>query len=698
MAKGTSKVNTKITAEHVLRRAVVYLRQSTLRQVMENTESTRRQYDLRERALALGWPAEAIEVVDEDLGRSGSTTEGRTGFRRLSEEIARGNVGAVFALDVSRLARSSADWHRLLDLCGVADVVIADDQCVYDPRDHNDRLLLGIKGTMSEAELTWIKLRLRGAQMSKARRGDHYLAPPVGYEWDPSLERLRFDPDAEVQRALHLVFERFGIERSAWGVARYFIAHDLKLPARRTGARELVWSPPRPSRILQILGNPTYAGAYVYGRRERTVGLVDEHVVRGSRRVAASEWKIVHREHHPAYLSWEQYLSNQKMLRDNRPHRDEPERHGAPRKGEALLQGIVLCGQCGLRMHAVYGGKHRLARYWCNSPTQRGEAMRTCWSVAASAIDRDVSQLLLSVVQPPEIEIGLAVTREAERQAKQLEAQWRVSLERARFETRLAERRYKAVDPDNRVVARALEREWDEKLHALDEIERKLADNKREKKVELDSGDRTRLLGLSRSLALLWSAPTTTMAERKNIVRTLIHEVCITPLKKREGGTRIDVLWQTGATTTITIEKQLPGRRTSPESTTLVAQMLRQSKTAIEIAEELNARGLKTADGLAWTNIAVHYLCRYRGWRWPKAMASSTRRPDRRRDGLYSIHGVASKFGVSENAVRYWLQRRWLKPSEGGTRGRPCWFQLDDLLTHRLEKLRDEHTMATSRR
>jgi DNA invertase Pin-like site-specific DNA recombinase len=688
----------KISAEHVLRRAVVYLRQSTLKQVMENTESTRRQYDLRERALALGWSAESIEIIDQDLGRSGSTTEGRSGFRKLSEEIARGNVGAVFALDVSRLARSSADWHRLLDLCGIADVVIADDQCIYDPRDHNDRLLLGIKGTMSEAELTWMRLRLRGAQISKARRGEHYISPPVGYEWASVTARLRLDPDAEVQRALRLVFERIRIDRSAYGVARYFIAHDLKVPARRAGSRELIWSAPRPSRILQILANPTYAGAYVYGRRQHTVGLADGQVVRRSCRIPADAWKIVHRDHHPAYVSWEQYVTNQKLLRDNRPHRDLPERHGPPRKGECLLQGIVLCGRCGCRMHAVYGGKHKLARYWCNSPTQRGEEMRTCWSVAAAAIDREVGHLLLSVVQPPEIEVGLAVTREAERQSKQLDDQWRLRLERARYEARLAERRYKAVDPDNRVVARALEREWEETLRELDEIERQIAEGRREKKVELDARDRTRLLALSRSLAALWSAPTMTMAERKNVVRTLVREVCIAPGEKRSGGTRVEILWQTGATSEIAIAKQLPGRRTSPAATTLIAEMVRKNKRATEIAECLNERGLVTADGARWTNIAVHHHCRYRGLRWAKRMPSSIPRPDRRSDGLYSIRGVAVKLSVTENAVRYWIQRDWLTIAAGGSPGRPCWFQLDDLAVRRLEKLRDAHTLASSRR
>lgn len=687
----------KISAEHIRRRAVVYLRQSTLKQVLENTESTRRQYDLRERAVALGWAAESIEVIDEDLGRSGSTTEGRTGFRKLSEEIAHGNVGGVFALDVSRLARSSADWHRLLDLCGVADVLIGDDQAVYDPRDHNDRLLLGIKGTMSEAELSWMRLRLRGARISKARRGDHYLSPPIGYQWDGATKRLRLDPDAEVQRTLRLIFERFRIERSAYAVTRYFITQGLKVPARRTGSRELSWSAPRPSRVLQILTNPTYAGIYVFGRRQHTVGLADGHIVRCNRRVPVEGWKIVHRDHHPTYLTREQYMQNQETLRDNRPHRDAPERHGAPREGNALLQGIVLCGRCGCRMHGVFAGKNRRPRYWCSSPIQRGEQMRTCWSVAAGAIDRELAQLLLSVVQPPEIEIGLAVTREAERQAKQLNDQWRLRLERARYEARLAERRYKAVDPDNRVVARALEREWDEKLRELDEVERKLADGRREKKVELDARDRARVLALSRSLPSLWSAPSTTMAERKNIVRTLIREVCIAPLTKREGGTRVEILWQTGATSTLTIDKQLPGRRTGDEAVRLIAQMVRRSKPATEIAEELNARGLPTASGRAWANIDVHSYCRHHGLDWPKRMPSSTRRPEQRRDGLYSVRGVAVKLAVTENAVRHWIARGWLEITDGGSRGRPCWFRLDEPLVQKLEKLRDAHTRRESR-
>ena len=687
----------KISDEHLQRRAVVYLRQSTLKQVVEHTESTKRQYNLRERALALGWPVNSVDVVDEDLGRSGSTTEGRSGFRKLSEEIARGSVGAVLALDVSRLARSSADWHRLLDLCGVADVLIADEQSIYDPRDHNDRLLLGIKGTMSEAELTWMRLRLRGARMSKARRGEYHLPPPVGYEWDPSTQRFRLDADEGVQRAIKLIFERFRIDRSAHGVARYFVTHDLKIPTRLLGTRDLSWSAPRPSRILHILANPTYAGAYVYGRRQRTVGLVDGQIVHRTCRIPSDAWKIVHRERHPAYLPWEEYVSNQKTLRGNRPGRDAPERHGAPRAGEALLQGIVLCGRCGGRMNTIYDGKQQHARYSCHSPTQRGEAMRLCWSVSAKAIDEHVAQLVLAVVQPPEVELGLAVVRETERQAKQLDEQWRLRVERARYEARLAERRYKAVDPDNRIVARALEREWEEKLAELDEVERKIAEGRRQKKVDLDTRDRARLIALSRSLPTVWAAPSTTMAERKNVVRTLIREVCLTPSDRPTRGTRVDVLWQTGATDSATIDRQLPGRPTPKDAARLIRQLVREGTRATEIAEQLNERGLVTASGLPWTNTLIHAHCLYNEVRWPKRMPSSVRQPDRRRDGLYSLRGVAARLALTESAARHWVKRGWLSPAEGGSKGHPSWFRLDQVTIRRLERFRDAHIRDASR-
>jgi DNA invertase Pin-like site-specific DNA recombinase len=691
----------KVGATHLQRRAVVYLRQSSLKQVVEHSESTRRQYALRERALGLGWPAQSIDVVDDDLGRSGRSTDGRSGFQRLSEGVAQGQIGAVFALDVSRFARSSADWHRLLDLCGLADVVIADEQAIYDPRDHNDRLLLGIKGTMSEAELGWMRLRLRGARLAKARRGDHFLAPPIGYQWDEAIGRLRLDPDEQVQEAIRLILERFRIERSAYAVARYLIVNELMIPKRSPGKHgELGWAQPRPSRVLQILTNPTYAGAYVFGRREQTIGLKNGKVVRRHARIAVDGWKILHRDHHPAYISWEEFLKNQKLLQDNRPRRDCPDRHGAPMKGEALLQGIVLCGQCGHRMSAAYGGKKRHARYSCANPIKQGTKARTCWSVAARMIDAQIAQMVLSAMQPAEIELSLAVVREADRQTKTLEGQWQMSLERARYEARLAERRYKAVDPDNRVVARTLESDWESKLEQLRELEARFEQARTLKRVELSQDDRSRILKLTRSLPRVWAANTTTMSERKNLVRILIREVCLTPLKGTSMGTRVDVLWCTGAISTVNIERQLPGVHTDLRTKALLRELVEQGATAIDVAATLNERRLTTAYGKRWTNIAVHAYCRHHRIEWPRRMPSSIRRPDQRGDGLFSKHGVAKKLGVTVNAVTYWVQRGWLRPAEnsGGARGVPCWFRLDELTIRRLKRVRDVHTRAASRK
>lgn len=689
---------TRALDTHLQRRAVVYLRQSTLKQVVEHTESTRRQYDLRERARMLGWQPEAIEVVDKDLGRSGTSAQGRSGFLRISEEVARGEVGALFALDVSRLARSSADWHRLLDLCGLADVLIADEQSIYHPGDHNDRLLLGIKGTMSEAELSWMQLRLRGARISKARRGEFYMPAPVGYVWDRALSRLQFDPDERVRQAVRLVFERFKVERSAYGVARYFTTQGLLLPAHRHGMHEPHWATPRPSRLLQILTNPVYTGAYVYGRREHTTGLVNGQVVHRCRRLPVDSWKVVHRDRHPAYLTWEDYVSNQETLRDNRPHRATPGQHGAARKGEALLQGIVLCGRCGHRMHSAYGGKSHRARYVCASPVQAGEQMHLCWSVAATAIDRTMSELVLSAVQPAEVELGLAMVHEAERQAGALESQWQLRLERARYEVRLAERRYKAVDPDNRVVARTLEREWEEKLEELHATEQRYTEARQKKHVELTAQDRERILALSHDLPRLWAARSTMMEERKNIVRTLVREVCLTPMDQPTKATRVEVLWCTGATTTVLVSRQRLGRRTSEEAKQLIEQRVKQGVPATEVADELNERGLLTATGARWTNLTVHAYCRTHHLRWPSRMPSSIRKPERRKDGLYSLRGVATELGVTENAVHYWVQRGWLKRAEGGTKGRCAWFRLDASTRRDLQRIEATHTRTSSRR
>jgi len=688
-------MNDKVRATHLERRAVVYLRQSTLRQVHEHRESTARQYALRQRALELGWPPERIDLIDEDLGQSGSSAQGRAGFQRMAEEVARGRVGALFSLEVSRLARSSADWHRLLELCGLADVLLADEQDVYTPRDYNDRLLLGLKGTMSEAELYWMRLRLQGGKLSKARRGALRLSSSIGYEWEETTGRFRFDPDEEVQRAVRLVFERFRLEGSAYAVLRYFMDNGLKMPVRHAGTPPVHWGPPRYTLLLSMLHNPTYAGAYVFGRNERHMALVDGQVRRQrSTRLPQEAWKVCLKSHHPAYLSWEEYMANQKKLATNSPSYQQLDQRGAAREGSALLQGLVLCGRCGHRMQTSYRDSARPS-YECRRLSDKGN----CWTVSAAGIDEAVARLLLETVQPPEIELSLAVTREVERQAQQVERQWRLRLERARYEAQLAERRYKAVDPDNRVVARTLEREWNEKLGELEALEREHQQVLRREKVELTSQDRARLLELAKDLSYVWHARSTTNAERKNLLRILVREVVLSPVDVPKRAIHIQLLWQTGTCSDITLARRPSyARATSPEVIQLIGTLAKE-RSDREVAAELNRRGLLSGVKHAWDKEAVRWVRRRYGIRrQPAGRRGRPRQQKRRADGLYSLHGVAALLGVTEPVVRSWVEKGWLRGVEGGGRGSPRWFRLDRSTLKRLRATRSRGNEPSGRR
>lgn len=679
-------MNDKIQATHLERRAVVYLRQSTLKQVHEHRESTHRQYALRQHAQELGWPAGHIDVIDEDLGQSGTGAAWRSGFQRLAEEVAHGRVGVILALEVSRLARSSADWQHLLDLCALADVLIADEQSVYTPRDYNDRLLLGLKGTMSEAEQYWMRLRLQGGKLSKARRGELFLVPPVGYQWDEATHRLRLDPDEQVQRAVRLVFERFRLDGSAYAVIHYFAEHGLKLPTHQLHGRQLHWGPPRHRTILDMLHNPVYAGAYVFGRKEVRRALVEGQL--RQRHVTAlprQEWKVFLRDRHPAYISWEDFLANQEKLQSNRTQR-LPHQHGAAREGAALLQGLALCGRCGHRMSTSYRGASHRPFYECRSAAVLVGGKQLCWMVAARGIDEAVARLFLEAVQPPEIELGLAAAREVERQAEQLHQQWKLRLERNRYEAQLAERRYKAVDPDNRVVARTLEREWNEKLQELQELESEYQQRLRRQKLELTEEDRSHILALAKDLPRVWNAPSTTNAERKNLLRIVVQKVALSPTTDPKGRTRVQVVWVTGAVTDFTLPRR-PGFRTRenpPEAVNLIIQLFHQKKTDAEIAAELNQRGFRSGANIPWNNRTVRRVRSLQGLRRVQLAPDAGHPPARRADGLYSVHGVARRFGVSEAVVRYWMERGWLEAVEGCGRGHVCWFKLDRATTRRL--------------
>ena len=517
-------MNSKIGSSQLARRAVVYLRQSTLKQVHEHGESTARQYALQERAAELGWTPAQVDVIDEDLGQSGSSTAHRSGFQRVAEDVAHGRVGAVFALEVSRLSRSSADWHRLLDVCALADTVICDEHAVFAPGDHNDRLILGMKGTMSEAELYWMKLRLHGGRLHKARRGDLHFHAPAGYDWDGDTHRFVLTADGRVRAAIAMIFEQFSLLGSAAAVVRHCTGRSLQLPSRLRGGGPVYWQAASLTLVLHVLHNPIYAGAYVYGRQQERTGLVNGEVRRRVKKnVPQADWPVCLRDHHPGYIGWEDFMANQEKIQDNRTSTVAPGQ-GAPRAGRALLQGIALCGRCGHRMNATYPNSGKRGGYQCGAASFVGG---DCFSVAATEIDKAIERMFLDAMQPEEIELSLAVTLEAERQAGELDKQWRLRLEQARYGARLAERRYMAVDPDNRTVARTLERDWEEKLRDVEEIEHDYQQARRQDKVVLSAEDRKQILALARDLPAVWRSPTTTDADRKTLLRMAISEVVL---------------------------------------------------------------------------------------------------------------------------------------------------------------------------
>jgi DNA invertase Pin-like site-specific DNA recombinase len=675
----------KIRSTHLARAAVIYVRQSSMTQVWENSESTSRQYALADRAKALGWQAEDVVIIDEDLGRSGATTDDRQGFAKLAQDVAQGEVGAILALEMSRLARSSADWQQLLRLCRITNVLVIDELTVYDPEQVDDRLLLDLKGTMSEAELNWLGLRLVGARRSKARRGELWFMPPTGYVWDG--QSFVMDPDAAVRAAMQTVFDRFEVEPSAWAVVRWARRTGFEVPTRvyaAGGHSDIVWRSLSVSRLSSILHNPLYAGAYVYGRNSTR-----ELMQAGEpRRVRVpvhdpASWQVCLFERHAGYITWERYLANLDKLRDNSSQFGAGVR-GAPREGVALLAGIVVCGRCGRRMQPTYA---QTPRYICTGDRATGGS--TCWSLEATPVDSLVQELFLEAMVPEELELAIAVEQQASEQADALAAQWRLRIERAQYEARLAERRYMAVDPDNRVVARTLEAAWEERLRELERLRRDFERACREERVQLTEADRARIRAIASDLPSVWRAPTTQPQERQAMLRMVVEAVCLTPIDVPERQTQVSVQWTSGAVTEGLLARL--GRGQPQRTPASVIERLRQLVGAglhdEEVAEQLNAEGAWPAHDRRWTVEAArqarrrHQIERVAPDR-PRGQAL----PHRFEDGRYSVKGLAEHMGVKPGVVRGWITRGLVaadKVVEPG--GRSAWhIKADDEALTRL--------------
>src|SRR5262245_49036778 len=504
----------KIQGRHLERLAVVYVRQSSLHQVQQNQESTQLQYGLAHTAERLGWSRERILVIDDDLGISAASSEGRSGFQRLLSEVALDHVGLILGVEMSRLARSCKDWYQLLELCALFGTLIGDLDGLYDPTSYNDRLLLGLKGTMSEAELHLLRQRMRQGALHKARRGELVSKVPIGYARTATGE-VDLDPDEQVRSFVRLVFDQFERIGSATGLLRWVVERELMVPVRADCGPDkgrLQWRRPNSTTLRNMLIHPMYAGAYVYGRSFQARG----RPRRGRpQRVPPDQWQVLLRDRYPSYITWERYESNVARLAENRSLRQA---RGAARRGRALLTGLVVCGRCGARMMTRYAGKASQPRYFCDAARVNYGAPR-CQGLSARALDDEVVGLALRALTPAALEVSLRVAADLQEQFELAEGHWRQRLERARFEAERARRQYDAVEPENRLVARTLEAAWEQKLATLRELsdrhERFLRSQPR-----VPNGDELeQVRRLATDLPALWSASSTTDADRKEILR-----------------------------------------------------------------------------------------------------------------------------------------------------------------------------------
>jgi DNA invertase Pin-like site-specific DNA recombinase len=639
----------KVTGAHLARTAYLYVRQSTLRQVLTNTESAARQYGLRQRAIALGWPAAQVITIDTDQGQSGAAAADREGFQRLVAEVGMGRAGIVLGLEVSRLARNSADWHRLLEICALSKTLICDEDGLYDPGDFNDRLLLGLKGTMSEAELHFIRARLIGGQLSAARRGELRMGLPVGLVYDGAA-KVVLDPDSGVRDAIGHLFARTG---SARAVVQEFNAAGLLFPVRvRTGARkgELAWMPLQHWRVLRTLHNPRYAGAFAYGRRRERTGANGKKTFET---LPVDQWTALIPGSHPGYVSWEQYETNQRLLLANARARGTDRAAGPPREGPALLQGMAICGRCGRRMTVRYHSRRgiEVPDYQCVRDCIDNGGRR-CQTVPGSGVDTAIGQLLLDTLTPLALEVALTVQTEIEARAGEADALRRQHVQRAQHRAELARRRYLGVDPGNRLVADSLEADWNDALRGLQAARDDYDKASAAAMAALTQEHKTRIRALAADFPALWSDPATPQRERKRIVRLLIEDVTLVKTSQ----IHLHVRLRGGQATSLAIPIPPPAWKswqTAPDVLTLLDQLL-DDHTDAEAAAALNTAGHRSGKGKPFTSRIVLDL------RISNNLPSHASRLRAR--GLLTKHEIAARLGVHVSTIKAW-NRAGLLPS-----------------------------------
>jgi DNA invertase Pin-like site-specific DNA recombinase len=682
----------KITERHLQKRAIVYVRQSTQQQVLEHRESTARQYALADRAAALGWPSAAVEVIDEDQGQSGSSAEGRSGFQRLLSEVSSDRVGLILGLEMSRLARSCKDWHALLELCAIYRTLLADADGLYDPSNYNDRLLLGLKGTMSEAELHILKDRLQQGMWNKAQRGEVLNHAPIGYVRTPAGDFV-IDPDEQVQSVVRLVFVQFTRRGSVNGLLRWLVVHEVKLPIRPhfgISRGELEWRRPNRVTLLNLLHHPIYAGAYRWGHREIDPRKkVPGRPTTGRTFNAHDECRVLIRDRFPAYITWEEFETNQRKLAENSTI---GKLLSAPRHGPSVLAGLLVCGRCGHRMLVGYSNTtaRTTLRYSCQRDAiDYGQAV--CQSLSGAVLESFVVERLLQAVLPASLELSLAATEDIECERRQLDQHWQQRITRSRYEVEQARRQYAAVDPEHRLVARELERRWDEALRADEQLQVDYARFARDCPTRLSPHEREQILALAKDLHRLWQADSTTPEDRQAIARLLLEQVTVTV----EGNTdRIDVelRWAGGFVSRHALYRPVQTYEQLSNYNELVQRIdtLRVAgKTLSEIARTLNDEGFHPPKrSPRFTKGILSCFLRERGIRtaaWPRSSDSEQHLAEHE----WWLADLATQLKMPIATLHRWQRVGWLTSRKVlAAKGRwAIYADADELL--RLRRLRD---------
>jgi DNA invertase Pin-like site-specific DNA recombinase len=652
-------IDGKIQGNHIDRLALIYVRQSTMQQVERHQESTRLQYGLVSRATQLGWPSQRVVVIDEDLGRSATTTVGRPGFQRLVAEVGLDHVGIVLGIEMSRLARSNRDWHQLLEICALFGTLIGDLDGIYDPSDYNDRLLLGLKGTMSEAELHILKRRMLEGKRAKARRGELGMQVPMGYIRRPSGEVIK-DPDEQAQDTIEMVFNLFKRYGTLNAVLQHFVRNGIQMPSRvRSGPAkgELKWVRPNRQTLSNILHNPIYAGAYVYGRRPTVAKKKKPGRPSTGRTVAKfGQWEVLLKDRLPSYITWDQFEKNKCQLESN-----TIQGAGAPRNGPSLLSGLLICGRCGMRMSTQYSNNGNGLRYQCcRLMVDYGEPL--CQSLSGKPLDELTTTIVLQSLEPAALEISLKVAEDLEAERRQMRSHWEKKLERARYTVERAFRQYNAVEPENRLVARSLEKQWEEALVAEEELKMEYERFLSQQASPLSEEERESIRQLAIDIPKIWNADSTTPSERQMIVRQLIDRIIVTVQGETEK-VSVEYRWAGGHKTQASLIRpvaRLEQLSYYHDLLKRVADLNTKKKSAKAIAHILNEEGWRPAKRRdTFNTYMVHSLLSRQGLR-----SSKRKRPSDeiiKKTNEWTIRELSQKIGMPEPTLYSWVKKGRLK-------------------------------------